>query len=578
MATAGPNNPGTIVSDNTIGGIAWTNPSNAASSNNVYATVSLSDEEHCEYLKATNFGFSIPSGTINGITVAIERKRIKETTDFAVRLVKAGVIGSTDRSTATIYTGSDVSENHGGVADLWGTTWTPSEINSSTFGVAYSAVDTEGSGSSTLSCDVITVTITYTEGGTTYTETGSGGALASTTTVTPIKAYMPTVSGGTLASTTTVTPTYRFNPTPIGGSLVSTTTVTPSLKTTPTLTGGALASTTVVSPMATYNPSVSGGGLGGGIAIWSITFLPEGGALIGGIADSSMTFLPDGGGLAGETADVFAELFESTTGGAIVGGIASEETAISADGSALAGGVAEIQTELFGFPESGAITGGIADSSITVQPDGGALASGASNSSVGVGIFGGSVVASGSVDLNAIYTTTQTGGTLANGIATIVKTSTLVASGGALVGGAVPISVYQYVPRDGEIAVTGFADAEMHTSFYNIELTSGDPDIAVAGNSTTAKTYFGIEANPIFSFGRRTFPQGVGTSKKQACYGFTVSQRTVLASATEAGRILLERIDPDSWHPISFNPKKKEACVQINTPSITNLITIDLIV
>lgn len=166
MASQGPNSGSTFASDAGIGTIAWTNPGNAASSNNTYATADISDAEITQYLKATGFGFSIPVGaTINGIIVSIERKRSKETTDHAVRLVKAGVIQATDRSTATIYTSTDVSEDHGSSVDLWGDSWSHSDINDAGFGAAFSCIDTEEAGSGVASCDWIGITVHYTEGG-----------------------------------------------------------------------------------------------------------------------------------------------------------------------------------------------------------------------------------------------------------------------------------------------------------------------------------------------------------------------------------------------------------------------------
>ncbi len=75
--TAGPTSPGTGADDAAIGTRTWSNPGNITSSNNTYATATSSGggNSTTHYLKATNFGFSIPSGaTIDGITVGIERK------------------------------------------------------------------------------------------------------------------------------------------------------------------------------------------------------------------------------------------------------------------------------------------------------------------------------------------------------------------------------------------------------------------------------------------------------------------------------------------------------------------------
>lgn len=170
MATAGPNNPGTTASDSGVGTVAWTNPGNVASSNNSYATATLTSGSVSHYLKVTNFGFSIPAGaTINGITVEIERNvqnhaLADPVQDNRVRLVKAGTIQTTDKASVSNWPASDTYATYGGGADLWSGTWTDSDINDSGFGMAISA-----KGVSVLNdppvaqIDHIRITITYTE-------------------------------------------------------------------------------------------------------------------------------------------------------------------------------------------------------------------------------------------------------------------------------------------------------------------------------------------------------------------------------------------------------------------------------
>ena len=61
MVDTGFASPGTMANDNAVGTVAWVNPDNAKISNNAYATVN-SAQSTSYYLKATNFGFSIPTG------------------------------------------------------------------------------------------------------------------------------------------------------------------------------------------------------------------------------------------------------------------------------------------------------------------------------------------------------------------------------------------------------------------------------------------------------------------------------------------------------------------------------------
>lgn len=167
MTTAGPNAPGTLVSDSSIGAVAWSNPGNAAASDDSWATAVIGAAvTPSEYLKATNFGFAIPTGaTIDGISVSVERSatQANRVADNAVRIVKGGSIGSTDKADgATPWPTSDGAANYGGAADLWGETWAYSDINNSGFGVAISAAST-GSGTRTARIDLVTITVTYTE-------------------------------------------------------------------------------------------------------------------------------------------------------------------------------------------------------------------------------------------------------------------------------------------------------------------------------------------------------------------------------------------------------------------------------
>lgn len=137
--------PGTVADDAGTGTLAWTNVGNAKSSDGFYATVkvpSLSTATS-HYLKATNFGYTVPSEeTIVGIQASIERREsnliLGEVTDSRVRIVKGGAIQATgDKSTGARWPTADTVAHFGG-EDLWGNTWTPADVNNSGFGVAIS--------------------------------------------------------------------------------------------------------------------------------------------------------------------------------------------------------------------------------------------------------------------------------------------------------------------------------------------------------------------------------------------------------------------------------------------------------
>lgn len=152
--------------DTSIGTDNWSNAADAVSSNNQYSTVNLNDGEVSNYLRCFDYGFTIPSGAvINGIIVSIERRSSNANThrDSQVRLLKAGVIGATNRATATIYPTGDTYEDHGGAADLWGDTWSAADINDPNFGVVFAAIKyTTAGGNRTVRVDHIAITVDYT--------------------------------------------------------------------------------------------------------------------------------------------------------------------------------------------------------------------------------------------------------------------------------------------------------------------------------------------------------------------------------------------------------------------------------
>lgn len=143
-ASAGPNSPSSVVDDSSYGTIAWSNPSYAQASDDQWAQApNNSSPAATHYLKATDFGFSIPSGaTIDGILLQIERhKGNLDVKDARVRLVKGGVVQSAEDKADTVnsWPTSDTYKSYGGSSDLWSNTWSPSDINSSGFGAVLSA-------------------------------------------------------------------------------------------------------------------------------------------------------------------------------------------------------------------------------------------------------------------------------------------------------------------------------------------------------------------------------------------------------------------------------------------------------
>jgi len=143
-SSSGPLNPSTTSTDSSVGTVDWLNAGNITSSDDSYATTDggLSMGATSYYLTATNFGFSIPTGAvIDGIIVEWEKgSDANDIDDNAIRIIKGDTIGSTDKSVTTNWPTTDAYTSYGSSTDLWGETWTVSDINASGFGAALSAI------------------------------------------------------------------------------------------------------------------------------------------------------------------------------------------------------------------------------------------------------------------------------------------------------------------------------------------------------------------------------------------------------------------------------------------------------
>jgi hypothetical protein len=128
---------GTMADDNSHGTIAWS-PSSLPATVSFNATSQVS-----HYLKATNFGFSVPStATILGVVATFTRQANDpgaKVADQSVKLLKAGSVAGTDQSAGATWPGSSAASTFGGSTSLWGTTLTPTNVNGSTFGVVLAA-------------------------------------------------------------------------------------------------------------------------------------------------------------------------------------------------------------------------------------------------------------------------------------------------------------------------------------------------------------------------------------------------------------------------------------------------------
>ena len=208
--TAGPNYAGAGASNNGTGTLAWTGPGNIFANDGVSATASVSSGNTTtttQYLQATNFGFAIPANAnITGIQVSMNRfgsasAGTNNVQDNIVSLIKGGTITGNDNSLAGNWSATNTFvANYGTTTDLWGTTWTPAQINAANFGVALSVFIRRSSGTVMASVDYVTITVSYSIPGSLnwYTVSSGGTAIGNGSPFNPVG-----VAGSGLPNTNT---------------------------------------------------------------------------------------------------------------------------------------------------------------------------------------------------------------------------------------------------------------------------------------------------------------------------------------------------------------------------------------
>lgn len=172
----------------------WQNTSNGSTQNDIYTSLlftdvsnvfvlaavptSISPADETNYLVCKNLDSNIPNdATIEGIKIYIDRYNSFTgdgtviITDNAIYLTKNGTdtVGN-NKSVGTVWpsTDTDTYATYGGVSDLWGTTWTASEINNDNFGVMIGPtiefVGLTGENGSSANVDHVYIEITYAGG------------------------------------------------------------------------------------------------------------------------------------------------------------------------------------------------------------------------------------------------------------------------------------------------------------------------------------------------------------------------------------------------------------------------------
>lgn len=130
--------PGAAASSGTIHeGTAWPKPNDARAPTYLsQAFVNLAAATSSQALAVTKAGFAIPTGaTIKGVEIAFSTGQVPGTAFGFMRLT-GGLLkaGAEAGSSKVLVVGLGESRVWGSSTDLWGTTWTPAQINATNFG------------------------------------------------------------------------------------------------------------------------------------------------------------------------------------------------------------------------------------------------------------------------------------------------------------------------------------------------------------------------------------------------------------------------------------------------------------
>jgi hypothetical protein len=183
------------VSNGIVSPFVSSNPENLFASDNLYCFLQYADfippldarplaySGNSGYIivKGNDKSQTIPSdATITGITVYIERQNFSDPTGDGALIVTDDSLFLTKDGSTTVGTdwfgsntkliwnyGTDEIKSFGGTTHMWGTTWTPAELNANTFGVFYAANITKslgGDDAPLAKIDQIYVVVTYAGG------------------------------------------------------------------------------------------------------------------------------------------------------------------------------------------------------------------------------------------------------------------------------------------------------------------------------------------------------------------------------------------------------------------------------
>ena len=145
-----------------MGDIAWDVPANLFQHDGSYAVAdAIGPGDRSHWLRAADYRFDIPTfATVTGIEVTWFRSGDQLIVDSGVRIAKRGTFVGEDKAIGTEW-GFESFGIYGGFDDLWGTTWSPEDVNDPGFGTALSVGYGDSAGNAAAYVDTARITVTF---------------------------------------------------------------------------------------------------------------------------------------------------------------------------------------------------------------------------------------------------------------------------------------------------------------------------------------------------------------------------------------------------------------------------------
>lgn len=159
VSSTGAIAPTTFSNVTLFGTVTWSNPGNASTTNGVYSTASYPVTDLSDYHVSQGIGSPLPGGAvIDGIEVTVVRGDTNgQVNDYEVKIVKNGSIVGTNLKKMPAW-GTLSTITYGGPTELWGQSWTVSDIHDPDFGVAIAC---SSAGTDDANIDSVTINIYY---------------------------------------------------------------------------------------------------------------------------------------------------------------------------------------------------------------------------------------------------------------------------------------------------------------------------------------------------------------------------------------------------------------------------------